>query len=474
MWRTLIERSARARPSLFLSNLFQRDCLDLAGLAFAAERQIARLAHQHCCFACRLEVVAWIELARILGQVTTNSAGHRQTDIGVDVDLAHAVLDAFLDFFYRHAIGFLHVAAELANFRQQFLWNGRRTVHHQMRVGDARVDFLDTVDGENVAGRLARKLVGAVRSADGDGQRVALRLLDKISSLRDVGQQLLARHLAVGAVAVFLVAHHGFQRTEHAQFGFYRDADGVRELNYLARYFDVVFVAGDRLAVFHQRTIHHDGREARLDRSHADRRRLAVVLMHDDRDVRIGFDRGFDQVAQEGFTGVLAGACGGLHDDWRANFVGSLHDRSDLLQIVDVERWQTVAVFGGVVQQLTHGYERHNKLQNDRNQYSPTLRIFRALVPPTCPIGSPQVTTIKSPFCTTPCSSSKSCTPFNTTSVSVDCASSNVRTLRNSAAFWRVATLGVMAKIGTSILCRLIHSAVEPDSVSAAIAFTRR
>jgi hypothetical protein len=33
-----------------------------------------------------------------------------------------------------------------------------------------------------------------------------------------------------------------------------------------------------------------------------------VVLVHHHRDVRIGFDGGLDQVAQEGFAGVFAGA----------------------------------------------------------------------------------------------------------------------------------------------------------------------
>ena len=40
-------------------------------------------------------------------------------------------------------------------------------------------------------------------------------------------------------------------------------------------------------------------------------------------------------------------------------FVGGLHDGLHLLQVVDVESRQAVAVFGGVVQQLTHGYEWH-------------------------------------------------------------------------------------------------------------------
>src|SRR3546814_1601752 len=67
----------------------------------------------------RLQVFARIELARIFGHEASNCARHGQADIGIDIDLANAELDGFLDFFDRHAIGFFHVAAEFADFRQQ-------------------------------------------------------------------------------------------------------------------------------------------------------------------------------------------------------------------------------------------------------------------------------------------------------------------------------------------------------------------
>ena len=50
---------------------------------------------------------------------------------------------------------------------------------------------------------------------------------------------------------------------------------------------------------------------------HADGRALAVILVHDDGNVRVGFERGQDLVAQEGFAGIFAGAGRGLHDDRR-------------------------------------------------------------------------------------------------------------------------------------------------------------
>ena len=105
---------------------------------------------------------------------------------------AHAVLRCPDDFPDGHAVGFLHVAAELADFGQQFLRHRGGTVHHQMGVGDAGVDFGDAVDGEDVAGGLLGELVGAVAGADGDGEGVAVGLLDEVGGLLDVGEELFA------------------------------------------------------------------------------------------------------------------------------------------------------------------------------------------------------------------------------------------------------------------------------------------
>ena len=64
-------------------------------------------------------------------------------------------------------------------------------MHHQMGIRDACMDFLDALDGEDVAGRRAGELVGAVAGADGDGQRVHLGLLDELRGLFRIGQQLV-------------------------------------------------------------------------------------------------------------------------------------------------------------------------------------------------------------------------------------------------------------------------------------------
>ena len=48
-------------------------------------------------------------------------------------------------------------------------------------------------------------------------------------------------------MTVFFVAHHGFQRTEHTEFGFDCYTDRMGELNDFFRHSDVVLITGNRL-----------------------------------------------------------------------------------------------------------------------------------------------------------------------------------------------------------------------------------
>ncbi len=84
-----------------------------------------------------------------------------------------------------------------------------------------------------------------------------------------------------------------------------------------------------------------------------------MILVHRDRQLRIALDRGLDQVLEEVLAGVLPRTGRGLHDDGRIDLVGGLHDGLHLFEIVDVERRHAVAVFGRVIQQLTHRHQRH-------------------------------------------------------------------------------------------------------------------
>ena len=357
--RASVDHLGEFAGGVFAGHHTEAVALDLAALAFAAKFQVALLAHRLGGGAGGLEPFAGIELVGVFRQELAHRAGHGQADVGVDVDLAHAVLDGFLDFLDGHAVGFLHLAAVLVDDGQQLLRHAGGAVHHQVGVGDAAVDLLDAVDRQDVAGGLAGELVGAVAGADGDGQGVQLGLLDEVGGLLGVGEQLLAGHGGVGAVAVFLVALHGLQAAQAAQLALDGDTQLVGHVHHLAGDVDVVLVAGDGLAVGLEAAVHHHRGEAQVDRALADVGVLAVVLVHHQRDGGVGLDGGLDQVLDEGLAGVLAGAGAGLQDHRRAGFLGGFHHGLDLLQVVDVEGRDAIAVFGGMVEQLAHGNERH-------------------------------------------------------------------------------------------------------------------
>ena len=84
-------------------------------------------------------------------------------------------------------------------------------MHHQIGIGDAGVNVLDALNGQDVASGRTGELVGAVAGADGDGQRVDLGGLDELRGFFRIGEQLRVIQHAFGAGTVFFTHHAGFQ-----------------------------------------------------------------------------------------------------------------------------------------------------------------------------------------------------------------------------------------------------------------------
>src|SRR3546814_10707479 len=76
----------------------------------------------------------------------------------------------------------------------------------------------------------------------------------------------------------------------------------------------VVFIFGNGLAICLQGTVHHDAGKTQVDGALANGGRLAVILVHDHGNVGVGFYGSLDQILQEVFAGILAGAGRCLHD----------------------------------------------------------------------------------------------------------------------------------------------------------------
>jgi len=148
---------------------------------------------------------------------------------------------------------------------------------------------------------LRRELVGAVAGADGDGQRVELGGLHEVGGFLGVGQHLAVVQLAVGADAVFLAGLAGFQVAQAAQFAFDRHADRVRPCPppCASRRRCSRSSAGVLPSSCSEPSIITEPKP----RPMAPAQTVgagAVVLVHDQRNVRVGLDRGLDQVLDEG------------------------------------------------------------------------------------------------------------------------------------------------------------------------------
>ena len=188
---------------------------------------------------------------------------------------------------------------------------------------------------------------------------------DELHGFVRVGQELVVRQLAFGAVAVFLVAHAGLERTEHAEFAFHRDAAEMRHVGDGPGDADIVVPVAGRLAVSLERAVHHYRGEAGLDRGHAGRGLIAVVEMHADRNLRMDFGDRVHHVAEHHVIGVGARTARGLDDDRRVERGGGLHDGERLLHVVDVEGRHPVIVLRRMVEQLTQ--------RNPSHSYSPCI-----------------------------------------------------------------------------------------------------
>ena len=181
---------------------------------------------------------------------------------------------------------------------------------------------------------LGGELVGSVRGADRDGQRIHARLGHEIHDLFGFG--------VVADFGGYLVLDAG----QHAQLAFDRYV-------VLVGIFHDALRQGDVLVVGERRTVDHHRREAHVHAALAQFERIAVVEVQHD----LGFGPAqllgvlygsFGHVAQQRLVGVVARAFRHLEDDGRFG-LGRGHDDSlELLHVVEVECRNGVTSFDGL------------------------------------------------------------------------------------------------------------------------------
>ena len=185
---------------------------------------------------------------------------------------------------------------------------------------------------------LGGELVGSVRGADRDGQRIDARLGHEVNDLFGLG--------VVADFGSYLVLDAG----QHAQFAFDRHVVLVSVLHDPLRQGDVL-VVGERRAVDHHR------RESHVHAALAQFERISVVEVQYD----LGFGPAqflgvlhgsFGHVAQQGLVGVVARTLRYLEDDGRLGLGGSHDDSLELLHVVEVECRNGVTSFDGLGEHL--------------------------------------------------------------------------------------------------------------------------
>ena len=307
----------------------------------------------------RLQIFARIKFTGVFGKHFADLAGHGHAVIGVDIHLAHAILDAALDFFHRHTPCLRHLTAIGVDDVLQILRHGRRAVHHEMGVRQQAVNFFNHMHGQNSAVWLAGEFIRAMRRAHCNGQSIHLRGADKIDRFLGVGQKLVMRERALKAVAIFLLALSGLKRAQNTKLTFHRNAAEMRHVGHRLCDADIVIPITRRLAVVFQRAIHHYRGKARLNRRHAGCSVVTMVEMHANRDLRINFRQRIHHVLQHNVVGIGPRTARCLDDDRRIHGNGCGHNGQRAFHIVDVEGRNTVAVLCSVIQQLSHGNARH-------------------------------------------------------------------------------------------------------------------
>ena len=130
------------------------------------------------------QVLARIEVFRMLGHVLADTGGHSQADIGVDVDLANGHGSSLAELVFRNADSVSQVAAVGVDDLDVFRNDGGSTVEYDREARQAFGNFFENVEAqcrryENALfipcalGR--REFVSAVARADGNCQGIDAR-----------------------------------------------------------------------------------------------------------------------------------------------------------------------------------------------------------------------------------------------------------------------------------------------------------
>ena len=302
------------------------------------------------------EVLARVEMFRVLCHVLTDAGSQAETEVGVDIDLADSALGRFAELLLGDAYCIGHLAAVFVDYLNEFLRHRGRTMKHDGEAGQTLCHFVQYIEAEwrryqyalFVAGTLGGgELVCAVAGADGDGQRVYAGAVDEFLDLVRAG----IGGILGGYLYLVLNACKG------AELALYHYAVIMGILDYLTGQGDVVLEGFGG-------TVYHDGGKAAVYAALAQLEGIAVVEMHHYGKIKArGLLRvlysGLDELHQVYVLGVGACALGDLKDKRSALFDSGLGDALNDLHIVHVEGANGIAACIRFCKHFLRSYNRH-------------------------------------------------------------------------------------------------------------------
>ena len=282
----------------------------------------------------RLEVLARIEVIRVLSKVLTDVTCHSKTDIGVDVDLADCKGSCLTELLFRNTYSIRHVTAVLVNHLNEFLRNGRRTVKYDREARELLHALFENVETERrryentvlVSCALCScELISTVGSTDSNSEGVAAcSAYELFNFFRTcVG-------LVTGLYNNFIL-----DTCESTKLSLNYYAMSVSILNDLLSKSDVVL---ERLGG----SVDHNRCETTVDAGFAEFERITVVKVQSDRDIRILSYGSLNEFYEIGVVSICSCTLGNLEDNRALQFACSFCDTLNDLHVVYVKSTYSV------------------------------------------------------------------------------------------------------------------------------------
>ena len=253
----------------------------------------------------RLQVLARIEVIRMLSKVLADCSGHSQTDIRVDVDLANGKLSSLSQLILRNTYCIRHISAVLVDHLNEILRYRRRTMKNDrearrsLNASSERRNEVVAEQGCHLHFLCTDQLnfVSAMARSDCDSQESQPVLLRELLNLFRTCIALMAR------LNDYLV----LDTSQSSQLSLNNYAMCMCVLNNLLGQSDIVLEAL-------RRSVDHDRCESAIDAALAELKAVAVIQMQSDRDLRILSYSSLNQLYQIGVVGISSCSLGNLQN----------------------------------------------------------------------------------------------------------------------------------------------------------------